>query len=67
MYEVIQKMEGRHDGQYEWLKENHPEVFDEQKHIESGTTERAYWHHGYMMALRDTIKLLQSSVTKVKT
>lgn len=41
-----------------WLKENAPECFVEQKHTEEGTQERVYWHHGYMMGLRDTLRLL---------
>lgn len=43
----------RYYGQREWLKDEHPETFKEQKHIEHGTSERAYWHHGYMMAIGD--------------
>ena len=33
----------------------------EQRHTEEGSIERAYWHHGYAMALRDTLLLLDSS------
>ena len=36
-----------------WLKESAPHVFDEQEHLDEGKQERAYWHYGYMVALRD--------------
>lgn len=45
----------REEGIREWLNEHHPECFAEQKHLDAGTAERAYWHHGYMMALSDTL------------
>lgn len=48
----------RLDGQQEWLFRNHPEVFTEQKHLDEGSIERAYWHYGYMVALRDVIQFL---------
>ena len=40
----------------EFLKTHHPEVFDEQKHCDEGTIERAYWHYGYLVALRDIVR-----------
>lgn len=61
IYEAIQRAEKRRDGIRKWLKENHPETFEEQKHCDGGTPERAYWHHGYMMGIRDLIALFQSS------
>lgn len=48
----------RHANHFDWLKKNHPEVFVEQKHCEEGSSERAYWHHGYMMAIRDVMRIL---------
>ena len=48
-----EKISERIDGLTEWLKENHPEVATEQKHLDAGSSERAYWHHGYLMALKD--------------
>ncbi len=29
----------------------------EQKHLDEGTAERAYWHYGYLCALRDVLRL----------
>ena len=40
------------------LKLEHPECLDEQKHFDEGTAERAYWHYGYMAALKDMLKML---------
>ena len=45
-----------------WLLENHPECGSDQRHLDEGTPERAYWHHGYMMACRDILKLLGRQV-----
>ena len=42
----------------EWLSANAPECFSEQKHLEEGSQERVYWHYGYMVALRDVVRLL---------
>ena len=53
---IIDAVRSRYEGQREWLKENHPETFEEQKHCDGGTPERAYWHHGYMMALGDILR-----------
>lgn len=41
-----------------WLKENAPQCFREQKHLDAGSAERAYWHYGYLSALRDIITLI---------
>lgn len=35
------------------LKQDHPEVFEEQKHIDGESPEKTYWHYGYLQALRD--------------
>lgn len=32
----------------------------EQKHLDEGSTERAYWHAGYASALRDVLELMES-------
>jgi hypothetical protein len=44
----------------EWLKTNAPTAGDEQKHLDEGSEARAYWHYGYMVALRDIRKLLSN-------
>ena len=54
-------METRADDLREWLGKNAPESLVEQKHLDEGTQERAYWHYGYMVALRDVLKFLTDS------
>ena len=44
-----------------WLKENCPECKHEQGHLVENTPERIYWHYGYMVALRDVLRLLKTN------
>ena len=48
--EVIQE---RIDDLTEWLNENGADCSCEQAHLDQGSTERLYWHYGYLIALRD--------------
>jgi len=48
-------------GMTRWLAENAPYCEAEQKHLEEGTTERAYWHYGYLRALKDIVSLVKSA------
>ncbi|HTZ34566.1 MAG TPA: hypothetical protein VMB84_00995 [Stellaceae bacterium] len=50
----------RADSLARWLEEHAPRCPSEQRHLDEGTQERAYWHYGYLMALRD----MQSSIRK---
>lgn len=54
--EGIRRMSERLDG----LRKN-TERFNtaDQKHLDKGTTERAYYHLGYTEALKDALNLLQ--------
>lgn len=45
----------------EWVTLNAPECRIEQKHLDEGTAERAYWHHGYLSALQDVLRFISSS------
>jgi hypothetical protein len=45
----------------EWVALNAPECRVEQKHLDEGTAERAYWHHGYLSALQDVLRFISSS------
>jgi len=42
-----------------WLEETAPDSLGHQAHLDAGTSERAYWHYGYLVALRDVLALLQ--------
>jgi hypothetical protein len=59
----ISQIEERINGLREWLKKEAPECFVEQKHTEEGTQERIYWHHGYMMGLRDALRVFIGDTT----
>ena len=39
----------------EWLLKHHPSIHEEQAHLDADTPQRAYWHYGYLMALRDVL------------
>lgn len=41
-----------------WLQKNGGAALDEQRHLDTGSRERAYWHYGYMVALRDVLRLI---------
>lgn len=43
-----------------YLDSNAPHVADEQAHLDAETEEHAYWHYGYMIALRDVQRMLNS-------
>ena len=53
-----QAIDARIDDLTEWLESHAPEVED-QAHLDEGTRERAYWHHGYLAALRDLRALMR--------
>ena len=54
----FRKLEARQRELADWLKTNAPQCADDQKHLEEGSQERAYWHYGYMVALRDVLRLM---------
>lgn len=54
----LDKINDRERDMATWLRDNAPNVFDDQRHLDADTTERAYWHYGYLVALRDVRKLL---------
>lgn len=56
------KLKIRKDGLREFLKKDHPEIFDEQKHLDDGTPERTYWHYGYYVALGDVLNLMDKTI-----
>lgn len=41
--------------------ENGEIVGEEQRHLDSGSAERLYWHHGYASALKDILRILQGA------
>ena len=49
----------------DWLIEQDPNCFKEQKHLDEGTPERIYWHYGQLMTLIDLRKGLDSPHSKI--
>jgi len=47
----------------EWLNGDNVSCGNEQKHLDEGTPERAYWNHGYAAALKDVLALLGNTST----
>lgn len=45
-----------------FLMKDHIEVFAEQKHLDRGSVERAYWHYGYLAAMRDIINRMEGAL-----
>ncbi len=41
-----------------WIREHASYCAEEQAHLDEGTRERAYWHHGYLVALEDVRRFL---------
>jgi hypothetical protein len=54
----------RRDSIREWLDEEAPYTDVDQRHLDSHTSERAYWHHGYQAALSDIMALLMLEAGK---
>ncbi len=48
----------RRDRIRDWLHDEAPFTEVDQRHLDTDTPERAYWHHGYQAALTDVINLL---------
>jgi hypothetical protein len=57
--DVADSLQKRADAIDAWLSEIGTSCKVEQRHCEEGTVERAYWHYGYMVALRDALDLLR--------
>jgi len=45
--------------------ENKGNACEQQKHLDTGTPEREYWHHGYASALKDVLRILQSTTQSI--
>lgn len=60
---ALKRIEVRAAKQREWLSDNSPFCFVEQKHLDENTPERAYWHYGSMSALSDATQLIRRALT----
>jgi hypothetical protein len=57
----IQALSDKADALARWLAENAPHCNTSQKHLDPGTLEQAYWHYGYVCALRDVLAIVESA------
>jgi hypothetical protein len=57
-----QKIEKRATDLQKWLDENGKNCTNDQAHTLPNTTEKIYWHYGYMIALKDMLKLIEKEV-----
>lgn len=56
----------RVNAQQDWLRTHDPKVFEEQKHADPlPSSERSYWHYGYMVALRDVISMIEQEEMEI--
>ena len=63
MKTLNETLEARKKELLEWLEEENPNCVQEQRHLDGGTSERAYWHYGYASALKDVLELLGDTST----
>lgn len=54
----IQAISDKADALTRWLAEHAPYCDDFQKHLDQGTSEQAYWHYGYVCAIRDILAIV---------
>ena len=48
----------------QWLAENASNCAISQKHLDGGSVEQAYWHYGYLCAIRDILSLIGAESTE---
>ena len=58
---VFSALEHRIHGVAVWLDDAAPYAQFDQRHLDTGTPEQAYWHLGYVAALRDALQLLRDA------
>lgn len=63
VFKDISSIEKRASDLRDWLKQNAPGCFTEQRHLDENSREQVYWHYGYMVALRDVLRFLTDSET----
>ena len=57
--EIASTIQQRIDGIRDGIADESPYIMADQYHLDANTPERAYWHYGYMAALRDVLALLE--------
>lgn len=57
--DIASAIRTRLGGIREWMAEEAPYVAADQRHLDTNTPERAYWHYGYQAALADVLALIE--------
>lgn len=60
----IQAISQKAEALARWLAERAPYCQDSQKHLDHGTIEQAYWHYGYLCAIRDILAIVDPESTE---
>lgn len=59
--EPLEAIDQRIAGLKNWLIENAPYCAADHDHLNENSAERAYWHFGYLTALKDVRRLLSGA------
>lgn len=51
----------------DWLAAAAPYSFADQRHLDGGTPEQAYWNYGYLSALTDVLSLVSGEERKPRS
>ena len=57
--DLLTRLERREARLAQWLRENAPHVTEDREYLYEGSEGRAYWHYGYLVAVRDVLALLK--------
>lgn len=57
-FKDFEEVRERADELAAWISESSSDVVGEQRQLDEGSPEQAYWHYGYMVALRDMLRFL---------
>jgi hypothetical protein len=57
--EIASAIRSRMEGIREWMADEAPYIRADQRHLDANTPERAYWHYGYQVALRDVLAMIE--------
>jgi hypothetical protein len=60
-FKDFEEVRERADELAEWIGESSADLVGEQRQLEEGSREQAYWHYGYMVALRDVLRFMADS------
>ena len=60
-FKDFEEVRERADELAEWISESSADLVGEQRQLQVGSREHAYWHYGYMVALRDILRFMADS------